>query len=91
MVATPPQLESLFYSPSVLAIMGIDIYVPDGSVQAYKKADIWKLCNIYPLSELPQSIENTSIYHHSQKHLCEGQIFIQRGDKTYTITGAEVK
>lgn len=44
---TPP-------TPSYLAFRGTgNIYVPDGSVKAYKTADIWKTVadRIFPLSE----------------------------------------
>ena len=86
---TPPTLSNCVFD-------GIDssvsLYVPDESVNAYKAADQWKEFNIRPISALPQGVEN--IYSgkaQSAKALRSGQVLILRGDRTYTLTGQEVK
>ena len=39
----------------------------------------------------PQAIDNTNAEANVIKHLINGQVFIQRGEKIYTVTGQEVK
>ncbi len=67
------------------------LFVPKESISKYKSADVWCDFNtIEPINE--QDIENATIdAKPSTKILHNGQIFILRGDKTYTIDGRLVK
>ena len=68
------------------------VYVPDESVDAYKSDVYWKEFNIQGRSNVPTGIEDVSTTRGSvRKILRDGQIFILRGEKTYTVTGQEVK
>jgi len=72
----------------------IPVYVPQGTVADYKEAAEWKEFgnNILPIGGVPagfESIQNSEI--RSQKILRDGQIFILRDGKVYTITGQPVK
>jgi hypothetical protein len=66
--------------------------VPAGSIESYRSADQWKdFYNIYSLEDLPTANENVIFETPSTKLLRDGQVLILRGDKTYTLTGQEVK
>jgi len=73
----------------------IPLYVPDNSVEAYQSADGWReFYNIIGQSNAPTAIEEvntTTNLNCSRKLLQDGQILILRGEKTYSLTGAEVK
>jgi len=72
----------------------IPLYVPAESVEAYKAADQWKDFgdNIKPiqaakvLDEIQESSDTEVL-----KFINNGQLFILRDGKTYTVTGAEVR
>ena len=85
---TPPQLD---YGVFGGVDKSIPLYVPAGSVSAYKSADQWKdFMNILPISQ--QGVEEVlSNQVPSTKILHNGQILILRGEKTYTLQGQEVK
>ena len=85
---TPPQLDYGVFSGVDISI---PLYVPAGSVSAYKSADQWKdFTNILPISQ--QGVEEVlSNQVPSTKILHNGQILILRGEKTYTLQGQEVK
>jgi len=87
---TPPEVETkTFYAVSRQA----PVYVPDESYSSYKNHPLWGELNIIGRSQAPTSIDQTSQepIATSQKLLINGQIFILRGEKTYTLTGQEVK
>lgn len=90
---TPQAIVSNVFNRS--SISTCTLYVPDKSLQLYQEAETWKKFQyILPLSLSPQSIDNQTISNQitsSQKIFCNGQIFILRGDKTYTLQGQEVK
>lgn len=68
------------------------LYVPAESVELYRNALVWKdFTHIEPI-EKTEGMDNVS-YKASQtsKLLRDGQLFIRRGDKTYTLTGHEIK
>ena len=68
------------------------VYVPDESVEAYKNDTYWRELNIQGRSSMPQRIDNLHVdFTKFVKILHDGQILILGDDKTYTITGAEVK
>ena len=68
----------------------IPLYVPAQSVGAYSTAQVWwDFTCILPIGEGVEDIQLNSST--PQKYLRDGQLFILRGDHTYTLTGAEVK
>ena len=69
----------------------IPLYVPAESLNAYKSADKWKdFYNILPIGSqgIEEIVANSS---QDDKILRDGQIFILRGEKVYTLQGQEVK
>ena len=85
---TPPKLGSdVFYN---VHCPSIPLYVPIGSVDAYKAADQWKdFGSILPISE---AIEDTHVNSGKPvKVLMEGQVYILRGDHVYNTEGKMVK
>ena len=74
----------------------IPVYVPDEAVSAYEDDTYWQEFNIQGQSEVPQGLDNTPFPSgegrgEALKLLRNGQIFILRGEKEYTLTGQEVK
>ena len=70
------------------------VYVPAESLSAYKAHDYWGMYDVRPITA-PEAIEdvtcdksNTNSVH---KLVRDGQVYILRGDKTYTLQGQEVK
>ena len=92
-------------APQVLesnVFTGVDIsncilYVPQESINFYKVALVWRdFKNILPVESSDQAIDNTPFPSgegrgEASKILRDGQVFIFRGDKTYTLQGQEVK
>ncbi|MBO5619287.1 MAG: leucine-rich repeat domain-containing protein [Paludibacteraceae bacterium] len=72
----------------------IPVYVPADAVSAYENDPYWKEFDIQG-QEAPQGVEepnpDPSLKGRGQKVLRDGQIFILRGEKTYTVTGQEIK
>lgn len=85
----PPTLRtSTFYEVN----KSIPVYVPNESIMSYKTSDGWKeFENIEGLYEEPTLIENNAIDSNRKKIIYEGQLFILRDNKTYTVQGQEVK
>jgi hypothetical protein len=93
--AVTPQVirtyQDIFY---MVNQAGCTLYVPAGALSAYNSAEVWKDFN--PILAIPgtegTSIENINetIAKHT-KFISEGQIYIQNGDKIYTINGTEIK
>ena len=98
--ATTPQ-DMSSYSGYEMLYRGIlalaTLYVPQQSINAYKSAYFWKYFgNILPVqTPEPQAIENISdddSFNASEgKILRDGQIFILRGEKVYTLDGQLVR
>ena len=90
---TPPTIQAkTFYDVK----RQIPVYVPDEAVSAYEDDTYWQEFDIKGQSEVPQGIDNTPFPSgegrgEARKLLRDGQIFILRGEKVYTLTGAEVK
>ena len=90
---TPPEIEAkTFYDVK----RQIPVYVPDEAVSAYKADTYWQEFDIQGASKMPTSIDNTPFPSgegrgEASKILRNGQILILRGDKTYTLTGVELK
>lgn len=82
---TPPTCEGGVFNN---VNKSIPLYVPAGSVAAYKAADQWK--EFYIIGQA-QGIEDANIHTKSVKTLKDGQVIILRGEKTYTLTGQEIK
>ena len=91
--ATPPSCgENVFYNVPKT----IPLYVPAESVEAYKAADVWKeFSNIRAIGDIETAVENVPSDQvpstKAQKILRNGQLYIIRGDKTYTVTGQEMR
>ncbi|MBQ7258407.1 MAG: leucine-rich repeat domain-containing protein [Paludibacteraceae bacterium] len=89
---TPPTIQAkTFYDVK----RQIPVYVPDESVDEYEGDTYWQEFNIQGISNMPQGLEDVSSSlqggDRGRLILHDGQIYILRGDKTYTLTGAEVK
>ena len=72
----------------------IPLYVPAGSVDAYKAADTWKeFYNIHPISSTPTTIEDANVSAvRTRKVLNNGMMYILMPDgRTYDMQGKEVK
>lgn len=69
----------------------IPIYVPAGSGSLYRSAEHWKSFSNIIEEGTPTGFNPISTSNKDNKIINNGQIFIQRGDNIYTITGAEVK
>ncbi len=66
------------------------VYVPQNSVNAYKSDPLWGQMNIIGVEEM-DALESISANSSNTKQLRNGQLFILRDGKTYTIQGQEVK
>jgi len=86
---TPPAIEAkTFFDVK----RQIPVYVPDEAVSSYENDTYWQEFDIQGQSEAPQGVENVpSDQVQSTKILRNGQIFILRGEKEYTLTGQEVR
>jgi len=69
------------------------LYVPQSALDLYKNASVWRdFYYTQALPETPTGVKDTqSDQVQCTKVVRNGQIFIIRGDKTYTITGQAVK
>jgi hypothetical protein len=90
---TPPVLGSyVFYD--TLSRDKATLYVPSGSVNAYKSADQWMyFYRILPIGshEAIENVETDETSLGTGKLLRNGQVVILRGDRTYTVTGQELR
>ena len=72
----------------------IPLYVPAASVDAYQTADQWcEFTSIIPIDDSPTTLDQLPLQNigDTQKRIQNNQILILRGDKTYTLTGQEVR
>ena len=68
------------------------LYVPKNSINLYKNAPVWKEFYLISAIEDVQAIEDAEIDNvRSAKVIIDGKVYINRGDKTYTLQGQEVK
>ena len=87
---TPPAIEAkTFFDVK----RQIPVYVPDEAVSAYEDDTYWQEFNIQGQSEVPQGLDNTPFpsgegQGEALKLLRDGQIYILRGEKIYTLQGA---
>lgn len=94
--STPQSIErEVFVHADYESLPNCTLYVPEESVKLYQTANVWKEFN--PILALPQTeaIDNISAEEDenrtTKKISKDGQIFIHRGEKVYTLTGQEVK
>ncbi|MCR5050841.1 MAG: leucine-rich repeat domain-containing protein [Paludibacteraceae bacterium] len=70
----------------------IKLYVPEGSVDAYKAADVWKEFDVQPMSNVPTAISNVqSDKVQCTKTLRNGQLLIEKNGQIYTVDGRLVR
>lgn len=69
------------------------LYVPEESVETYANSVWWEdFFDIQPISNYGTGMDNiASNKSNASKVVCDGVIYIQRGDKTYTIQGTEIR
>ena len=90
LAATPPTCGTE-------AFEGIDtsipLYVPETATDAYESASTWKDFTVQASEKTPTAVETVTDKNSAGTHkvLREGQIYILRDGKTYTLTGQEVK
>ena len=88
--ATPQTINSdVFYNVNKYSCT---LYVPEGSIDLYKAANVWKnFINIQAIDteDIDQITNNQSQI--TNKIIKDNQIYILTGDKTYTITGQQLK
>ena len=78
------------------ALDGIDystiVYVPAEYLETYQLHDVWGLFDVRPI-ETHEAIDEVAGKNakSTNKLLRDGQLFILRADKTYTLTGQEIK
>lgn len=69
------------------------LYVPEKSVELYQTTDVWKeFSPILPIQNT-EGVDhvNSSVKYDTSKLIHNGQIYILRGEKVYTLQGQEVK
>ncbi len=87
--ATPPTCETDAFKN---VNTSIPVYVPEGSLEAYKAAAEWeKFNNIEEGTAIEMIQDQTNLSNQSNKVIRNGQLFILRDGKTYSVTGQEVK
>ena len=72
----------------------IPLYVPEGSINLYQAANGWKdFSNIQAIDETQTSIDQITNNQSriTNKIIKDNQIYILTGDKTYTLTGQQLK
>ena len=89
---TPPTCGSYAFKE---VPKSIPLYVPFGSEDAYRNAAEWKdFTNIQPIKADNVDIialRNVTDQLYETKFIRNGQLFIQRDGKTYSVTGQEVR
>jgi hypothetical protein len=66
------------------------LYVPEESIEQYRTAIAWEeFENIKPIRA--EGIDQVETHTQGTKLFRDGQVLILQGDKTYTVTGQEVK
>lgn len=89
LATTPPTLGSSAFAS--VTVSSIPLYVPEGSISAYKAAAQWKDFDIQ--DPTPTGIENANANANASaaKLLRNGQLLIERDGNVYTITGQKIK
>ena len=89
---TPPSIQAkTFFDVK----RQIPVYIPDEAVSAYENDTYWQEFDIQGASQMPTGIDNVSSSlqggDRGRLILRDGQIYILRGEKVYTVTGQEVR
>ena len=88
---TPPTIQTkTFYDVN----RQIPVYVPDEVVAQYENDPLWGEFDIQGVSEMPEGIETVESQGSkvdSRKIIRDGQVFILRGAKVYTLQGQEIR
>ena len=86
-----PELGSDVFSNT--PITEATLYVPEQSLDDYKAAYQWKdFGRILPLEEAPSAVENTRLpIANGAKLLRNGQVYILKDNKVYTLMGQEIQ
>ena len=69
----------------------IPVYVPAGSGHLYRSAQYWKSFSNIIEEGNPTGFNPINTSNKDNKIICNGQIYILRGDKLFTLQGQEVK
>ena len=86
---TPITLDCVFWNVDQSKCA---LYVPQASLEAYQEAIEWKEFNpILPIPGLESVVQTTMSERLTTKTVYNGQVLIQNGERTYNITGAEIK
>ncbi len=91
---TPAEVYSALFGT---AFDGVDkstckLYVPSASISLYQNAPVWRdFYNIEAIEDAMAIDEVEVDGSHGQKVIRNGQVLIERGNKTYTLQGAEVQ
>ncbi|MBR6508093.1 MAG: hypothetical protein IKT19_01055, partial [Paludibacteraceae bacterium] len=84
---TPPDVGSYPFNG---VNVNIPVYVPKGTIDAYKNATGWRIFNNYQeTTAIGQTFDKSQIS--NAKYINNGQLFIQRGDELFNAQGARVK
>ena len=94
LATAPPQMGTSEWNEVVfqnLDCSQIPLYVPAGSIDAYKAADQWKdFINILPIGQGIDQITNNQLPM-TNKVIRDGQIYILHGDMIFNASGMRVK
>ena len=85
---TPP--VSVGFYPFNGVNVNIPVYVPKGTIDAYKEAIGWRIfTNFQETTAIDQTFDKSQMS--NAKYINNGQLFIQRGDELFNAQGARVK
>ena len=88
--ALVPPTDVSSYSFYGVELKNVTLYVPAGSVEAYKEADVWKkFGTIMADTESVENVQSDEVQ--STKVIKDGQVLIRRNGKIYTTQGVEIK
>ena len=79
----------IYLAPSVK--QSVPAYIAAAKMDAPVISAFIKGIKIDPTDETPTGIESQELKANSQKMIKDGQLIILRGEKTYTVTGQEIK
>ncbi|MBO4690811.1 MAG: leucine-rich repeat protein [Paludibacteraceae bacterium] len=86
---TPLEIRSDVFAYVDLA--GCTLFVPEGSIDAYRAAEVWKeFGTILPIPQTPTGIENVQGEVQRTKALRDGQLLIIRDGAVYNVCGQRV-
>lgn len=93
---TPQNVEDVFSGNEEYPAVdksACTLYVPASSVDLYKEKEVWKDFKIeaIPVPEGVEEIESPQAESKNRKVIHDGQVYIFRGEKAYTLQGQEAK